>query len=148
MNSGYRGFRRGILPKRAPEGPRAPLRICPCQSHLGHSRPRQTKPLVHIGIPSIGIRCPSAATQSGLPGDSKRTIWQQFQNAVQETAQSLEGLWQKFLPMATLFFLMAFVNTVLDNLKDTLIFTMAIGGGAQVVPWLTGLVPTMADANS
>jgi AAA family ATP:ADP antiporter len=50
--------------------------------------------------------------------------------------------------MATLFFLMAFVNTVLDNLKDTLIFTMAIGGGAQVVPWLTGLVPTMADANS
>jgi hypothetical protein len=66
-------------------------------------------------------------------------MWQLIIGAVQETVQSLDGLWQKFLPMATLFFLMAFVNTVLDNLKDTLIFTMAIGGGAQVVPWLTGM---------
>lgn len=47
-------------------------------------------------------------------------------------------MWQRFLPMAALFFLMAFVNTILDNLKDTLIFTLAVGGGAHVIPWLTG----------
>lgn len=39
--------------------------------------------------------------------------------------------------MATLFFLMAFVNTVMDTLKDTLVIT-AVGGGTQVIPFITG----------
>lgn len=37
----------------------------------------------------------------------------------------------KFMPMVGLFFLLAFVNTILDSLKDTLVIT-AVGGGAQV----------------
>ena len=37
----------------------------------------------------------------------------------------------RFMPMVFLFFLMAFVNTILDSLKDTLVIT-AVGGGAQV----------------
>ncbi|GFH09884.1 ADP,ATP carrier protein, partial [Haematococcus lacustris] len=36
----------------------------------------------------------------------------------------------KFMPMVVLFFLLAFVNTILDSLKDTLVITAA-GGGAQ-----------------
>lgn len=39
--------------------------------------------------------------------------------------------------MASLFFLMAFVNTVMDTLKDTLVIT-ATGGGTQVIPFITG----------
>jgi hypothetical protein len=35
------------------------------------------------------------------------------------------------MPMVGLFFLLAFVNTILDSLKDTLVITAA-GGGAQV----------------
>lgn len=38
--------------------------------------------------------------------------------------------------MVGLFFLLAFVNTILDSLKDTLVIT-AVGGGAQVIPYLT-----------
>jgi hypothetical protein len=37
----------------------------------------------------------------------------------------------KFMPMVGLFFMLAFVNTILDSLKDTLVIT-ATGGGAQV----------------
>jgi AAA family ATP:ADP antiporter len=44
----------------------------------------------------------------------------------------------RFLPMVALFFLMAFVNTILDSLKDTLVITAA-GGGAQVCTELTSL---------
>ncbi|PNH09243.1 hypothetical protein TSOC_004147 [Tetrabaena socialis] len=36
----------------------------------------------------------------------------------------------KFMPMVGLFFMLAFVNTILDSLKDTLVIT-AVGGGAQ-----------------
>ncbi len=41
------------------------------------------------------------------------------------------NLANKFMPMVGLFFLLAFVNTILDSLKDTLVIT-ATGGGAQV----------------
>lgn len=46
------------------------------------------------------------------------------------------SLWGTFLPMCTLFFFMAFINTIMDSLKDTLVIT-AVGGGAQVIPYLT-----------
>lgn len=44
--------------------------------------------------------------------------------------------------MASLFFLLAFVNTVLDTIKDTLVIT-AVGGGTQVIPFITvyGVLP-------
>jgi hypothetical protein len=48
----------------------------------------------------------------------------------------VRGLWRAFLPMLSLFFLLSFVNTLLDSLKDTLVITAA-GGGAAVVPFLT-----------
>jgi AAA family ATP:ADP antiporter len=49
---------------------------------------------------------------------------------------ALRALSGKFLPMLALFFCLAFVNTVLDSLKDTLVITAA-GGGADVIPFLT-----------
>ena len=39
--------------------------------------------------------------------------------------------------MAALFFLMAFVNTISDSMKDSLVITAA-GGGTHVIPYLTG----------
>jgi ATP:ADP antiporter, AAA family len=38
--------------------------------------------------------------------------------------------------MSALFFLMAFVNTIIDSLKDSLVIT-AVGGGTQVLPYLS-----------
>lgn len=38
--------------------------------------------------------------------------------------------------MVALFFSLSFVNTILDNLKDTLVIT-AVGGGTEVIPYLT-----------
>ncbi|MEW5316861.1 MAG: hypothetical protein WDW38_008205 [Sanguina aurantia] len=43
---------------------------------------------------------------------------------------------KQFIPKVGLFFLLAFVNTILDSLKDTLVIT-AHGGGTQVIPYLT-----------
>lgn len=48
----------------------------------------------------------------------------------------LDGMWGRFMPMAILFFLMAFVNTIIDSLKDSLVIT-AVGGGTQVLPYLS-----------
>ncbi|CAG9461395.1 unnamed protein product [Pedinophyceae sp. YPF-701] len=45
-------------------------------------------------------------------------------------------MWGDFLPMVALFFFMAFVNTIIDSLKDTLVVT-SVGGGPQVIPFLT-----------
>ena len=53
-----------------------------------------------------------------------------------DTLQKFQQLASKFMPMVGLFFLLAFVNTILDSLKDTLVIT-AVGGGAQVIPYLT-----------
>lgn len=38
--------------------------------------------------------------------------------------------------MSCLFFLMAFINTIIDSLKDSLVIT-AVGGGTEVIPYLT-----------
>jgi len=45
--------------------------------------------------------------------------------------------------MALLFFLMAFINTIIDSLKDSLVIT-AVGGGTEVLPYLSvyGVLPS------
>lgn len=63
---------------------------------------------------------------------------ERIREAVGECVTVVRSGGKKFIPMIMLFFSMAFINTLLDNLKDTLIFTQAIGGGAHVVPWLQG----------
>ena len=45
--------------------------------------------------------------------------------------------------MSLLFFLMAFINTIIDSLKDSLVIT-AVGGGTEVLPYLSvyGVLPS------
>lgn len=55
---------------------------------------------------------------------------------IQTSMKQMDGLWSQFVPMSTLFFFMAFVNTLIDSLKDTLVVT-SVGGGPEVIPFLT-----------
>ena len=48
---------------------------------------------------------------------------------------SMKGLWGQLIPMATMFYWMAFANGILDALKDTLVVTAF--GGAEQIPYLT-----------
>ncbi|GIL72365.1 hypothetical protein Vretimale_4143 [Volvox reticuliferus] len=66
-------------------------------------------------------------------------IFAPLQRLPQTLANQASRFWAlsgKFMPMVGLFFMLAFVNTILDSLKDTLVITAA-GGGAQVIPYLT-----------
>ena len=47
-------------------------------------------------------------------------------------------------PQAGRFFSMSFVNTILDSLGNSLVVT-AVGGGPEVIPFLTGEVAYLAD---
>jgi TLC ATP/ADP transporter len=129
---------------------------CECNAaivHKGLMWCRSTAALCHTQSPHVryhhhrcGTRiqkrvrhtCCAQASNSSNRGSKGPDVGQSIWQALQDVVGSLHGMWRKFVPMATLFFLMAFVNTILDNLKDTLIFTLAVGGGAHVVPWLTG----------
>ncbi|KAL3138241.1 hypothetical protein ABBQ32_006060 [Trebouxia sp. C0010 RCD-2024] len=65
-----------------------------------------------------------------------------LQKAAKRQLRKLDGLWERFIPMVTLFFMMAFINTILDSLANSLVIT-AVGGGTQVIPFLTvyGVLP-------
>lgn len=64
-------------------------------------------------------------------------------DSVVDQFAKLDGLWDRFIPMSVLFFLMAFVNTIIDSLKDSLVIT-AVGGGTEVLPYLSvyGVLPS------
>jgi len=73
----------------------------------------------------------------------KETWTQPVWGAVQLQLRKMEGMWHKFVPMVVLFFCMAFINTIVDSLKDTIIVT-APGSGPHVIPFLTvyGTLPS------
>jgi AAA family ATP:ADP antiporter len=77
-----------------------------------------------------------------VPGHKFSNIVSTVSSAVSKQLAKLDGLWGRFLPMAALFFLMAFVNTIIDSLKDSLVIT-AVGGGTEVLPYLSvyGVLP-------
>lgn len=66
-----------------------------------------------------------------------------FVEAVEHQVKKLDGLWGQLVPMTFLFFMMAFVNTIIDSLKDSLVIT-AVGGGTEVLPYLSlyGVLPS------
>ena len=80
-----------------------------------------------------------AAALAGEPLPPKRDQGQgplgKLVAAIGYQARKFSALSGRFMPMVFLFFLMAFVNTILDSLKDTLVITAA-GGGAQVGKWV------------
>jgi len=59
-----------------------------------------------------------------------------LRGAVDHQLSKVEGLWQQLIPMTCLFFMLAFVNTIIDSLKDSLVIT-AVGGGTEVLPYLS-----------
>lgn len=93
----------------------------------------------HVSDITGHAACHNAA--SGAEQPAAFTPAERIKEAVGECVAVVRSGSQKFVPMIMLFFSMAFINTLLDNLKDTLIFTQATGGGAHVVPWLQGGTP-------
>ncbi|GIL43656.1 hypothetical protein Vafri_1319 [Volvox africanus] len=73
---------------------------------------------------------------SGAMSHSLVGAGQRLSQTLANQASRFWALSGKFMPMVGLFFMLAFVNTILDSLKDTLVITAA-GGGAQVIPYLT-----------
>eukprot|EP00873_Tetraselmis_striata_P008538 jgi/Tetstr1/428802/TSEL_018789.t1 len=92
--------------------------------------------------PSKDIRLPDPAAQPP-PQEAARSWSQQVGDAVRVQLAKMDGLWHKFVPMVVLFFCMAFINTIVDSLKDTIIVT-APGSGPHVIPFLTvyGTLPS------
>lgn len=77
-------------------------------------------------------RSETAQQRGGLLASAK--------NSFQVIIGRMDGLWVKFIPMVSLFFCMAFINTIVDNMKDTIVIT-AVGSGPSVIPFLTGIWP-------
>ena len=95
--------------------------LAPCKPHphpqLGCTA-QQSRLIAAAAASTAGIPLPPDAAPSPI-----KALIQQYTKFY-----SLAG---KFMPMVGLFSMLAFVNTILDSLKDTLVIT-AVGGGAQV----------------
>lgn len=65
-----------------------------------------------------------------------RGISKSINQAIQHQLSKLDGSWGQLIPMTMLFFMLAFVNTIIDSLKDSLVIT-AVGGGTEVLPYLS-----------
>ena len=84
-----------------------------------------------------GIACKAeGAGGSSAPSGSSTAIAGSIRQAVQHQLSKLDGLWSQLIPMTCLFFMLAFVNTIIDSLKDSLVIT-AVGGGTEVLPYLS-----------
>lgn len=98
--------------------PLGPVHASAAASGISQQPPEQPPPLQH-GPAQLG------AAIASIPAKLRAFL------------SELDGLWGRFLPMCFLFFSMAFNNTILDSVKDSLVIT-AKGGGTQVIPFLTG----------
>jgi len=129
------GARSGPAPARA-RRPARPVPASPALPRPGAGAPPPPPPWGLGGAPSLprrrGAPAPRAAANARDPGADRRSLGERARGAL----RSMDGLWGEFLPMVALFFFMAFVNTVIDSLKDTLVVT-SVGGGPQVIPFLT-----------
>jgi len=114
-------------------GLRGSLRVRPTLSQPLHSR----VPVAPCAARTVAAASASAAGAAAAGDAESHNLLQAAGHACRDAFRSLDGMWGTFAPMAGLFFMLAFVNTILDSLKDTLVIT-AVGGGAHVIPWLTG----------
>ncbi|KDD74048.1 TLC ATP/ADP transporter, partial [Helicosporidium sp. ATCC 50920] len=99
----------------------------------GH-RPRPSNP-----APFSAHRSHSPAQALRPPRASSSSVGA----SLRRRASHLRSVWPLFFPMACLFFLLSFVNTIVDGLKDSLVVT-ATGGGPHVLPFVTvyGVLPS------
>ena len=65
-----------------------------------------------------------------------------FAKHLRKMISPLDGLWGRLIPMSLMFYFMAFANSIMDAVKDTLVVTAF--GGAEQIPYLTvyAVLPT------
>lgn len=111
----------------------AAARQQPHQNQLVHSHSHPTR---NVATAAAAAASPQPE-QPPLPASLRLTQWADGVVAdLRGYGARFTGLWGSFLPMVSLFFLLSFINTILDTMKDTLVIT-AVGGGAHVIPFLS-----------
>ena len=99
---------------------------------------QSVRPLRHLRplrpLRSVRASASGSGNGTGSPGETGGLA--KLRGAVDHQLSKLEGLWQQLIPMTCLFFMLAFVNTIIDSLKDSLVIT-AVGGGTEVLPYLS-----------
>jgi len=125
-HSSRTGFQRMAHP-----APRVPGSSSACRL----ARAMSWRPLWDQNLPSNMRAAAHTSASESVPPEGSSLLasdtLKAIVTAVEQQAQKLTAFSGRFMPMVILFFLMAFVNTILDSLKDTLVIT-AVGGGAQV----------------
>ena len=79
----------------------------------------------------------SSADSSGGTGGENFFVYH-----LKKMMRPLNGLWSRLVPMSIMFYFMAFANSIMDAVKDTLVVTAF--GGAEQIPYLTvyAVLPT------
>ncbi|PNW69913.1 hypothetical protein CHLRE_17g697950v5 [Chlamydomonas reinhardtii] len=116
------GLRPGLQPQQRQQQP---------QSHRTDASSRRVAAAAAAAAAADGAGSRPAGGDGGLIEEAQKLV-----GTLTNQASRFWALSGKFMPMVGLFFMLAFVNTILDSLKDTLVITAA-GGGAQVIPYLT-----------
>ena len=75
------------------------------------------------------------ARSSGAVGSSAGGAENFLQRHAKKIAAPLRGQWGRLIPMSLMFYFMAFANSIMDAVKDTLVVTAF--GGAEQIPYLT-----------
>ena len=115
----------------------------PCSIRVVHKVAGVRRQAGVLCRPGIGrmplLPCRSSPERQLIPEPQAHGIVE----AVEHQVKKLDGLWGQLVPMTFLFFMMAFVNTIIDSLKDSLVIT-AVGGGTEVLPYLSlyGVLPS------
>lgn len=80
---------------------------------------------------------------SAAAGDGREAREENFfAKHARKILKPMDGLWGRLVPMSLMFYFMAFANSIMDAVKDTLVVTAF--GGAEQIPYLTvyAVLPT------
>lgn len=82
-------------------------------------------------IPKRGPRVDVPILRLAAENGASETL----RSSIQSQLVALREEWRRLLPMCSLFFFMAFINTLINSLSLSLVMT-STGGGAVVIPFL------------
>ena len=82
----------------------------------------------------------AASAAAGDGGEAREENF--FAKHARKMLKPMDGLWGRLVPMSLMFYFMAFANSIMDAVKDTLVVTAF--GGAEQIPYLTvyAVLPT------
>ena len=82
----------------------------------------------------------AASAAAGDGGEAREENF--FAKHARKILKPMDGLWGRLVPMSLMFYFMAFANSIMDAVKDTLVVTAF--GGAEQIPYLTvyAVLPT------